>query len=476
MTVEELAKRFVFLANKALLSKTEQEEARNLMRKLKEQGMGNDEIAKLSQGKWASSTVKGYTKSIKANTPNEWQAAVKLFDELLAASMSLEDVEKTLTMHDALSNAHISLDQVLELLISADSASVDKSELVQYHKDLKQQGLSIQDVAEVLGFKRELEKRGLGLDSLSPMVELTKSHGHPDEVIAAVAKYNSLTDIENQVVVRSQELCDLNERLASANAELERVKTKTSKLKGALQELHKVERMGFSEDVLRKLVALAGIHGTVKAVLEIVEAAANYLDITHRLKEGKAALIAKKAEIDKLEADYAHLKTVTTMCQNLMDRHNFGLDAVTMVFAAAEKYGQPVDMLKAIEAYGKIEAMEQKLRELEGKITAREERLSQLQGRVGEELEKLDSLHAMALKVGSSVAKVQQDVSRSQEYDRLIRFIEDPDSAGYEENMPLAVTMIVALRTWVIKHEKKFRYPHAIRGKLDTFLGELGGD
>ena len=45
MNIEELAKIFVALASKSILSKAEHEEVRQLMQKLKQAGMTNEEIS-----------------------------------------------------------------------------------------------------------------------------------------------------------------------------------------------------------------------------------------------------------------------------------------------------------------------------------------------------------------------------------------------------------------------------------------------
>jgi len=52
MSLEELVKKFIALASKSSLTKPEQEEARQLMKQLKEEGMSNEEISKLSKGRW----------------------------------------------------------------------------------------------------------------------------------------------------------------------------------------------------------------------------------------------------------------------------------------------------------------------------------------------------------------------------------------------------------------------------------------
>lgn len=61
MSIDQLATKFVSLAAKSTLTKAEHGEAQKLMRQLKEAGMSNEEISKLSNGKWSVPTVKRYT-------------------------------------------------------------------------------------------------------------------------------------------------------------------------------------------------------------------------------------------------------------------------------------------------------------------------------------------------------------------------------------------------------------------------------
>ena len=124
MSVEKLVAEFISLAAKPTLTQSELGKARELMRQLKEQGISNEEIAKLSNGKWSESTVKGYTKGIKAADSSPWQDAVALFNELVTAGMSLEDVDIAVGVADELKSRGVSLEDVSDFLAIADSASI----------------------------------------------------------------------------------------------------------------------------------------------------------------------------------------------------------------------------------------------------------------------------------------------------------------------------------------------------------------
>ena len=474
MKIEEMAKRFANLSSKSLLSKGELVEARDLMRQLKLKGMSNEEIAELSGGKWTSSTVKGYTKGIKADASGEWQSALGLFDQMLAIDISLDDVKRALSVHQSLEAAHVDLDEVTELVLAADAASVDKGALVAFYGQLKQHSLSVKDVKLVLGFKKELEGNGLGLDSLEPIVELAKNYGQPSEILDAVAKYGSITEITEQVTAAAEELDNVNNLLISAKAELQKVQTKASKLHGVLQAWYRVCRLGCNETVLTKLAGLVGTHSSVEAVVQMVEGCASYVEVCQKVEEAKASLVAEEAKLEMTQAQHAHLKAAITMCETLIDKHEFGLDAVKTIFSAAKKYGEPLDVLRAVEEQGKLQVIHQKVTELGGMIVEREAVLAQLKGRIEEMLKELESLNAVALRVGGEVSKLQIEVSKSKELDALMHFIQEPNAVGYEENIPLVATITAALRRWVNNNESKFRLSYSIKDGLNGLLRELG--
>lgn len=110
MTIEEATKKFVSLAGKPILSKAEHGEAQKLMRQLKEVGMTNEEISKLSGGKWTPSTIKFYTPGVKSVHPSLWQSAVALLDNLVSTNMTLDDVETAVTVFEDLNSQDINLD------------------------------------------------------------------------------------------------------------------------------------------------------------------------------------------------------------------------------------------------------------------------------------------------------------------------------------------------------------------------------
>lgn len=475
VSIEELAKKFVALASIPTLSKAQHEEARKLMRQLKQAGMTNEEIAGLSKGKWTLSTVKGYTKGVKAASPNPWQDAVGLLDNLISASMTLDDVETAVTVFENLKSHDIDLNQVVELLLAAHSASLDVTALVQQHQGLSELGLSLKDVAEVLSCKKELEQRGLGLDSLEPLLELAKNYGNPQGIIEALSKYTSFTELDEQISVAKEGLESLTQQLVGAHQQLKEIETKSSQLKEPLDAYEKAVKLGFSQAELVALSTLAEKHGTVKKILQAVKAFADYSDILNKIDKAKVKLTSIETKTQQLETQYAHLKTATTMCQTLIDQYKFGLDAISTILSVAKKLGEPIDVLKSIEAYGKLQVVQQELGKQEGKVSEIKKEIAQLEGEHKKALEKLESLNVLALKVGNEVGKVQGELAASNELKKIVNFMNNPALADYAEHILTALMVTVSLRKWVSAHEVKFKSPNHIKSGLETLIRELGG-
>lgn len=473
--IEETTIKLQRLGNKAVLNKLEHEEAHTLMRQLKESGMNNDEISELSGGRWTPSTIKFYTPGIKQSHPSQWEDSVALLDKLISSGLTLDDVETAVTVSEDLKSRGVNLDNVIDLLLAVDSSSLEMADLINQYKLFGESGLSPKNVSEALSLKDGLEKKGLGLDSLVPLVELAKKHGEPPQIIEALSKYTSLSELKEQVASARGELEGLNQQIEEKCQQVGEAETKLTQLKEPIEAYEQAVKWGFTEHELTKLSGLTQKYGGVKKVISAVEAYASYSDILNESSKAKANLSEIKANISKLEAQYAHLKTATTMCHSLIEQYKFGLDAISTIFSVAKRYGEPLDVLKSVEVYGKLQVLQHELGEFEGKITQCKELLSQLQGKYQETLDKLDLLNTRALEVGAEVGKVEGELAASRQWRALMNLIKDPAVADYATYGSTALVLTVALLKWVSSNEGNFKSTYDIKSGLQGLIKELGG-
>ncbi len=475
MSIEDLVKMFSDLANKQNLLKSEHEEARKLMRQLKEAGMSNDEISEISEGKWSTSTIKFYTPRTKATQPSQWQDAVSLLENIISKGMTLEDVELTVNVNQFLKDRELTLEQTSDLLIDADFNSINLRALVNMHEGLKESGLAFKDIAEIQSFKKELEARKFTTDSLVPLVELAKNYGEPAKIIEALSQYISLNELNSDIARAKGDLESVNQELASTHQNLDVTRSELSKVKEPLKAHEEVKKLGFGEPELLKLTNLTNKYGTVKKVLNAVEGYADNAEINEEINRAKTRLANLEAKIGQLETSYSHLKTATNMCDALIHEHKFGLDAITTIFATAKKYGDPLELLKAIETYGKLQALQQEVIKLQSKLTEIKTILVQSEGKYQEMLEKIESLNATALEVGVEVGKVEGELSASRQWRTLMNLVQDPASADYATYGSTALVLTVALLKWVSSNEGYFKPTYDIKPGLQSLIKQLGG-
>ncbi len=163
------------------------------------------------------------------------------------------------------------------------------------------------------------------------------------------------------------------------------------------------------------------------------------------------------------------------MCEKLTSECDFGLDAISAILSAAEKYGDPITVLRAVEAYSKLEVILREIDKQQGVISANKKEIAQLDGWHKDTLEKLKSLNDLALKVGSEVGKVEGEMSASDPLKKLLVLINEPHSAEYGDHINNAILVALSLRRWVTKNESKFVNCNYIKSGLEHLVRELGG-
>jgi len=476
MNIEELSVKLVALASKPTLSQTEHKKARELMRSLKAAGLSNEEISQISKERWSPSTVKGYTKGVKSPASSPWQDTVSLLNDLISIGISLDDIDTVLTVTEDLKSREVSLTEVIDVLCAVDSAGVDLTTLVNETKELTESGLSMNNVKEAIELKSRLEAKGLLLDSLSVLVKLASTYGDAQKVLEAVSAYGSLEDIKAEISIANKELQSLNAETTSVRQNLQETQDAFAELAKPLEAYKKAVGSGFGEEELDGLAILADKFGGSKAVFQIVKGYVDYSEINNKVSQAQSELITLESEVNKLNAEYCHLETAIEMCQTLISDHKFGLDVISTTLSLAGKYGEPLIVLKSVEAYGKLELMQEELTRLESEITKRKELLAQLEGKNNEALRQFEVLNATAMKTGAEVTKVENKLQENKALHKIISFINDPALANYQEYGQLAVAILKSILKWVTNNENHFLYPNRMKSALQDLITELGGD
>jgi len=476
MSIEELTKKFVALASQENISKAEHAEVRKLMKQLKNMGMSNNEISDLSGGKWSTSTVKFYTPGIKVGNPSPWQNAAALLNKAIAADLTLEDIGNAVAVSNYLEAQTLGLDEVVDFMQAASSFSMSFVHLIEQQMLLKEADVSPARVAEFLKSKKYLEGKGVSIDSIKQISELAGKFGDTQAVFEVLSAYGSLKEVEVKVDDTEEKLENIHEETASAEQKLQETQGILTELAKPLQSYQKALGLGFGEEELEGLAILADKFGGPKAVFQVLKGYVDYSEINNKVSQAQSELITLESEVNKLNTEYGHMAAAVNMCRTLISDYEFGLDAISTILSLAEKYGEPVNVLKSVEAFAKLKIMQEELARLKGEVAKRKELLAELEGKNQEALKQLESLSAIAMKTGAAVSEVQNRLDKSKHLHKVMFLINDPGSASYQEYGPLLVAVVKAILEWISIHEKHFRYPHNIKSTLQDLITELGGD
>ena len=264
---EALSNRFINLAKKPKLTKSERDEVRQLMVSLKQAGLSNEEISELSGGRWAPNSVKYYTKGITVVHPTQCDSVVQLLQELNSHNLTLADVEKTVVTHKHLKPLNVTLDDIVDVVFAAESSSMDIADLIQQHKTFKESGLSPEKLSKFLDAKQHLEAIGLSPDWQVSLYEAIKKYGDPSKILEAVTAYGSLIVIKEQVKSAEDELKEIKADKDEQEKLIEEGKEKLAALSASMEAYHKVIELGYDEQSLVDLAVLSEKHGGPKAVI-----------------------------------------------------------------------------------------------------------------------------------------------------------------------------------------------------------------
>jgi len=165
-----------------------------------------------------------------------------------------------------------------------------------------------------------------------------------------------------------------------------------------------------------------------------------------------------------------------------MQDHKFGLDAITCLLAMAKIYGEPLQVLKAVESYGKLEAMNEKIRQLKleiVKIEARIEQLkktqSQYEARNKANLDQFEALNVRAIDVGRTLGSIEEQLRQNTRARDILNLLQNPVAAGYEEYAPLVLPLVWSIKVWVNENKSRFSLSYRIDEGLDALAKNLGG-
>ena len=279
---------------------------------------------------------------------------------------------------------------------------------------------------------------------------------------------------QTQIETRRQEL-------GKAEKKLEKAQKETADLRKALATYRRVEAIGFDEKALGELAEASEKYGPPGKVLRAINKFGDLSNIKATDDELRKKVRQKRQMIKSLDEQYSHLREPIELCKKLLKR-KFGLSALQLINITARRYGEPTEVMKAIEAYGTLKEIKKetdqakaKRAEIKGEIEVLKETYAEQNARNIAMLDQFEILNAKAIETGCMVGSIQEQMKKDTMARNLLILLQNPVSAGYEEYSPLVLVLLKSISVWANINKDKFRFPSLVGKNLGELTGYLGG-
>ncbi|MBA7485547.1 hypothetical protein ES707_21095 [subsurface metagenome] len=336
----------------------------------------------------------------------------------------------------------------------------------------------------------DLEKHGFDTERLMQLqenlVEIGAKYGFKGK--EAVSKffhtlkdYEAILGAESQLKGLQAQIETRRQELDKAEKKLEKAQKETADLRKTLATYRRVEAIGFDEKALGELAKASEKYGPPGKVLRAINRFVDLSNIKATDDELRKKIRQQRQMIKSLDEEYSHLREPIELCKKLLKR-KFGLRALQLINITAWRYGEPTEVMKAIEAYGALKEIRKEtdqaktaLAEIKGKVEAEKETYAEYSARNEAMLGQFEALNAKAIEVGTNVGSIQEQVKGDTMARDLLILLRNPVSASYEEYLPLALVLLKCISIWANMNKDKFRFPSLIDKNLQELTGYLGG-
>lgn len=483
------------------------ERVKELMRGLRQLGFTNLEVSELTGHRWREPTIKLYTRGTTASDPDPKQKATELLAALVGRGLTLENVAQAVLLMSRLEPMKLGIEDVARFVDEIQRTKVDLKWVLDVYQQSSSSGLSIAQMATFLHYRSELETVGITPASLTTIYEISKQYGGYEKVFEAMKSYANLESLRNQIANLQNSKAVLETSVKKLTDDAEQLKRDMMKMEHVIDTYNRLLLKGFDEKTLDELKRSSEKYGGHKAVLEAINEYAGLTGLQQKISSLRLEESKVEAELKKVEADKAHLLTVIEMSETLLYKQKFSPSAIADICELAKKYGEPLAVMKAINVYGEMKAIDAEAKrltttrdELKNRVSELDIRLQNLRGTADDiqksiastleslslkvnELPKamassfvegIQTIRTKALEAGEALGTIREDVKKLKSLEIIVDLIERPAEVRIEFNRvnDLSLGFVTGLQTYVEVNKEKIRDSHTLEQSIRS-LREL---
>lgn len=324
--------------------------------KILKQLYSNKELSELTG--WNEERIKKHTRGVQTvGKPST--RPIEEVSKFVASGLSAEQAKRVNSMLETLDLHDVSVDDVAALIAEARHFGMDIKSTVSAVRDAKEAGISIGELAQISNYNKSLDKMGINEKRLGEIFQLISKQGDGkfDNVAEFIKTFPSLQALQNEVKRIALQKDAMQTEVKSLQLEVSTQKNERQEIQRALDLYGQLEGKGYNQDILDKVLESSKRFGEPNQVLDAINLYRELTALKQDLEKLRTDVKIEKVGIDRLKADHLRFQYLLDMLDKLSQR-GFNIQATERLYAAAQKYGDPIDVLRAIDGYGSLSAIE----------------------------------------------------------------------------------------------------------------------
>jgi hypothetical protein len=285
-------------------------------------------------------------------------------------------------------------------------------------KDLvTKSGKAVIEFSQLIGNTQSLQKMGISNEMVGKLIQIIVKYGDFDTIMESINAFGKLQAIQSEIKTTTLVKQDLEVRVESLTSEVKELQDRKKAHEEPLILYQRLATDGFNGSTLERLKESSEKYGGPRQVLEAISRYADINELADAIKDEKNKAEAVQAERAKLDADYVHLAKVTAICDKLLQL-GFSISAIQQIHDAATRYGEPLEVLKAIDGYGRLHEIQAEIANesitrdsLKAKVNELQEKLVTLTGQTSAVEEVIQqTLNSMNSKLMNAATTATEDI------------------------------------------------------------------
>jgi hypothetical protein len=217
--------------------------------------------------------------------------------------------------------------------------------------------------------------------------------------------------------------------------------------------LNQLQELGYTIEILTEIKELTdkiGLEATFERIVNVVIVEKNKatLEKFKKIEEERVTELKDvENKIKQLNLEYTTKKTHVNYAEKLIDEYNLDLSALKTIISTAEKWGEPIDIMEALNKYNKLQ-------EIDINIKAKKEELKTSTEEISTKKTEKENLETQVNVIHHKIGEIEERHRHSRKLQKIANLLDDPAGAklSFQEFNILCLSLLIAIRDFAYSH------------------------